>query len=82
MANIQAFVTIGVLVTLSSEAAIAMSPQEIPAEVKSCKAITDDKERLRCFDGSFAVPQTPIGPHGSRRRCPDHARLQIQTQNN
>ena len=52
MAKIQAFVTIGVLVTLSSEAAIAMSPQEIPAEVKSCKAITDDKERppvLRWF---------------------------------
>ena len=53
MANIQALAIIGVLVTLGSEASIAMSPQEIPAEVKSCKAITDDKERLRCFDGLF-----------------------------
>jgi hypothetical protein len=62
MAKIQAFVTIGVLVTLSSEAAIAMSPQEIPAEVKSCKAITDDKERLRCFDGLFGSPPKPQNP--------------------
>ena len=62
MANIQAFVTIGVLVTLSSEASIAMSPQEIPAEVKSCKAITDDKERLRCFDGLFGSPSKPPKP--------------------
>jgi hypothetical protein len=62
MAKIQAFVTIGVLVTLSSEAAIAMSPQEIPAEVKSCKAITDDKERLRCFDGLFGSPSKPQNP--------------------
>ena len=39
MANIRALVTIAFLVTLGSEAAIAMPPQEIPAEVKSCKAI-------------------------------------------
>ena len=62
MAKIQAFVTIGVLVALSSEAAIAMSLQEIPAEVKSCKAITDDKERLRCFDGLFGSPPKPQNP--------------------
>ena len=62
MAKIQAFVTIGVLVTLSSEAAIAMPPQEIPAEVKSCKAITDDKERLQCFDGLFGAPPKPQNP--------------------
>jgi hypothetical protein len=47
MANIRTLVTIGVLVTLGSKAAVAMSPQEVPAEVKSCKAIADDKERLR-----------------------------------
>jgi len=33
-----------------------MPPQEIPAEVKSCKAITDDKDRLKCFDSLFAEP--------------------------
>ena len=53
MANIRPLVVIGFLVTLGSEAAIAMPPQEIPAEVKSCKAIADDKERLKCFDGLF-----------------------------
>ena len=39
-----------------------MSPQEIPAEVKSCKAITDDKERLRCFDNLFGSPPKPQNP--------------------
>ena len=42
-----------------------MSPQEIPAEVKSCKAITDDKERLKCFDGLFG--STSQAPKSSRR---------------
>jgi hypothetical protein len=34
-------------------------PQEIPSEVKSCKAIADDKERLKCFDGLFGETQKP-----------------------
>src|SRR5580704_1350138 len=62
MTNIRPLLVIGVLVALTSEAAIAMSPQEIPAEVKSCKAITDDKERLRCFDGLFGSPPKPQNP--------------------
>jgi hypothetical protein len=56
MANIRALATAGFLVALGSEAAIAMPPQEVPAEVKSCKAIPDDKERLKCFDGLFGGP--------------------------
>ena len=36
-----------------------MPPQDVPAEVKSCKAIADDKERLRCFDGLFGEPSKP-----------------------
>ena len=62
MANIRTLVTIGVLVTPGSKAAVAMSPQEVPAEVKSCKAIANDKERLRCFDGSFGGPSKPQKP--------------------
>ena len=62
MANIRALAIIGFLVTLGSEAAIAMPPQDIPAEVKSCKAISDDKERLRCFDGLFGGPSKPPKP--------------------
>ena len=53
MTNIRPVVVISLLVTLGSGTAIAMPPQEIPAEVKSCKAIADDKERLKCFDGLF-----------------------------
>jgi hypothetical protein len=61
MAMIRSFATIGLLVTLGSRASMAMPPQEIPAEVKACKAITDDKERLHCFDDLFrglSKPQT------------------------
>jgi len=46
MTNIRPLLVISFLVTLGLEAAIAMPPKEIPAEVKSCKAIADDKERL------------------------------------
>ena len=53
MANIQGLAIIAVLVTLGSKASIAMPPQDIPAEVKACKAISDDKERLKCFDSLF-----------------------------
>ena len=59
MANIRPLMAIAFLVTLGSEAAIAMPPQEIPAEVKSCKAIVDDKERLKCFDGLFGETSKP-----------------------
>ena len=67
MANIRALVIISFLVTLGSEAAIAMPPQDIPAEVKSCKAIADDKERLRCFDGLFGGPSKPQNPRKKSR---------------
>jgi len=53
MANVRALATAALLVTFASGASIAMPPQDIPTEVKSCKAIIDDKERLKCFDGLF-----------------------------
>ena len=62
MTNIRSLVVISFLVTLGSGAAIAMPPQEIPAEVKSCKAIADDKERLKCFDGLFGETPRPQNP--------------------
>jgi hypothetical protein len=67
VANVRALATIALLVTAGLGASIAMPPQDIPAEVKSCKAITDDKARLRCFDGLFGGPsklQNP--PEGSQ----------------
>ena len=67
MANIRSLVVISFLVTLGSGAAIAMPPQEIPAEVKSCKAITNDKERLKCFDGLFgATPKSEKSEEGKQ----------------
>jgi hypothetical protein len=58
-ANIRALVIIGFLVILSSTASIAMPPQDVPGELKSCKAIADDKERLRCFDSLFGSAPKP-----------------------
>jgi hypothetical protein len=67
MANIRALAIIGVLVTLGTRASVAMPPEEIPAEVKSCKSMTDDNERLKCFDGLFGAPSKPeSSPEGMR----------------
>ena len=43
-----------------------MPPQEIPVEVKACKAITDDNERLKCFDGLFGRIPTKNTPEGTQ----------------
>jgi hypothetical protein len=59
IATMRALVIIGFLVTLGSEASIAMSPYDVSAEVKSCKAITEDKERLKCFDKLFSETAKP-----------------------
>ena len=42
--------------------AFAMPPQEIPSEVKACKAIANDTERLKCFDGLFGETPKPQNP--------------------
>jgi hypothetical protein len=61
MANIQVLAIFGVLLLLVPPASIAM-PKDTPAEVKSCKAISDDKERLKCFDGLFGRPSKAQSP--------------------
>jgi hypothetical protein len=67
MANVRALATAALLMTFASGASIAMPPQDIPPEVKSCKAISDDKERLKCFDGVFAEPSKPQKPPEERQ---------------
>lgn len=59
MANTPSLLTFGFLVTLGLGPSIAMSSREMPAEVKACKAITDDKGRLECFDRLFGEPAQP-----------------------
>jgi hypothetical protein len=54
--------------SMESEAAIAMPPQEIPAEIKSWKAIADDKERLKCFDVLFGGLPKPQDPQEGKQR--------------
>ena len=59
MANNRAFVIGALLTTFVPWAATAISPQDIPAEVGACKAIVDDAERLKCFDGLFGRASEP-----------------------
>jgi hypothetical protein len=69
MANIRSLLTFGFLVTLGIGPSITMPPQEVPAEVKACKAIANDKERLKCFDRLFGEPtQSQNFPEGEQRR--------------
>src|SRR4029077_530857 len=56
------FAIVVLLVAIGSGESIAMPPQEIPTEVKACKAISDDKERLKCFDGLFGEASKPPKP--------------------
>ena len=61
------FVAIGAFfVIFGSTASNALLPQAIPEEVKSCKAISNDQQRLKCFDGLFAdKPNPPNAPDKS-----------------
>ena len=63
----QLFVAIGAFfVIFGSTASNALLPQAIPEEVKSCKAISNDQQRLKCFDGLFAdKPNPPNAPDKS-----------------
>src|SRR5262245_39660733 len=62
MATVRALVTICFILALGSETSIALPPQDMPAEVKSCKAIADDKDRLKCFDRLFGETYKPRNP--------------------
>jgi len=57
MLNFKTFGTLGIFLTVTSEAVLAMPPQE--SDVKACKAITNDKDRLKCFDRLFGETSKP-----------------------
>jgi hypothetical protein len=46
-------------VIFASTASNALPPQAIPEEAKACKAISNDQQRLKCFDGLFADKPNP-----------------------
>jgi hypothetical protein len=51
----QIFCAIGAFfVIFGSSASNALPPQAITEEVKSCRAISNDQQRLKCFDSLFA----------------------------
>jgi hypothetical protein len=51
----QIFCAIGAWFVISgSSASNALPPQAITEEAKSCKAISNDQQRLKCFDSLFA----------------------------
>jgi hypothetical protein len=53
-------------VIFSSTVSNALPPQAITEEVKACKAISNDQQRLKCFDGLFVdKPNQPNAPNKS-----------------
>ena len=46
-------------VIFDSTVSNALPPQAITEEVKACKAISDDQQRLKCFDDLFADKPNP-----------------------
>ncbi len=53
-------------VIFGSTVSNALSPQAIPEEVKSCKAMSNNQQRLKCFDDFFAdTPNPPNAPDKS-----------------
>ncbi len=48
---------ISFLVTLGAGPSVAISSQDLSTDVKACKAISDDKDRLKCFDRLLAEPE-------------------------
>ena len=49
----------GALILASAWAAAAWAADPSPSGVASCRGITDDKQRLACFDRESALPQQP-----------------------
>ena len=53
-------------VIFGSTVSNALPPQAIPEEVKSCKAMSNNQQRLKCFDDFFAdTPNPPNAPDKS-----------------
>ena len=59
------FVAMGVhFLIFSSTASNALPPQANTEEVKACKAISNDQQRLKCFDSLFADKPNPPNAAG------------------
>jgi type VI secretion system VasI family protein len=54
MTNVRVVALVGMLVAICPGDTVGMPPQDLPGEVKACKAIDDNTERLKCFDALFA----------------------------
>ena len=51
--------TLVLMVAVASGRVQAQSMLQVVAEIKFCKTLTDDAQRLKCFDGLFAEKQQP-----------------------
>ena len=58
-----AIISAATVLGLFSGPARPQSVLEIAAGIKFCKTLTDDSQRLKCFDGLFAEKQQPPSAH-------------------
>jgi hypothetical protein len=70
------FATTAAFVIVGSTVSKALPPQAITEEVKSCKAMSNDQQRLKCFDDLFA--DKPSAPSNTMEQSAKHGNWQIE----
>jgi type VI secretion system VasI family protein len=71
MKNVRVVAIVGMLVAICPGDSVATPPKDLPGEIKACKAIVDNTERLKCFDGLLAgSSEQPKSPDKSQIQQP------------
>jgi Type VI secretion system VasI, EvfG, VC_A0118 len=70
------FATTAAFVIVGSTVSKALPPQAITEEVKSCKAMSNDQQRLKCFDDLFGDKSSP--PSNTMEQSAKHGNWQIE----
>src|ERR1700730_8849266 len=61
------FATTAAVVVVCPTVSNALPPQAITEEVKACKSISNDQQRLKCYEDLFA--DKPNQPNATDKRC-------------
>jgi type VI secretion system VasI family protein len=71
MKNVRVVAIVGMLVAICPGDSVATPPKDLPGEIKACKAIADNTERLKCFDALLAGDsEQPKAPDKNQTQQP------------
>jgi hypothetical protein len=69
--NVRVIAIVGMLIAIGPGDSVAMPPQDLPGEIKACKAIADNTGRLKCFDALLAEDsEQPKAPDKNQTQQP------------